>query len=67
MQLVLFNKPFQVLPQFTSPDGRRSLADYLSLPGVYPAGRLDYDSEGLMLLTDFGPGRPGSASRARRS
>jgi 23S rRNA pseudouridine2457 synthase len=55
MQLVLFNKPFQVLPQFTSPDGRRSLADYLSMPGLYPAGRLDYDSEGLMLLTDFGP------------
>ena len=55
MQLVLFNKPFQVLPQFTSPDGRRSLADFLSLPRLYPAGRLDYDSEGLMLLTDFGP------------
>jgi 23S rRNA pseudouridine2457 synthase len=55
MQLVLFNKPFQVLPQFTSPDGRRSLADFLTLPGLYPAGRLDYDSEGLMLLTDFGP------------
>lgn len=55
MQLVVFNKPFQVLPQFTSPDGRRSLADYLSLPGLYPAGRLDYDSEGLLLLTDFGP------------
>ena len=55
MQLVLFNKPFQVLPQFTSPDGRRLLADFLSLPGLYPAGRLDYDSEGLMLLTDFGP------------
>jgi 23S rRNA pseudouridine2457 synthase len=55
MQLVLFNKPFQVLPQFTSPDGRRSLADYLSLPDLYPAGRLDYDSEGLLLLTDFGP------------
>jgi 23S rRNA pseudouridine2457 synthase len=55
MQLVLFNKPFQVLPQFTAPDGRRSLADFLSLPGLYPAGRLDYDSEGLLLLTDFGP------------
>ncbi len=55
MQLVLFNKPFQVLPQFTSPDARRSLANYLSLPGLYPAGRLDYDSEGLMLFTDFGP------------
>ncbi len=55
MKLVLFNKPCHVLPQFTSPDGRRSLADFLSLPGLYPAGRLDYDSEGLMLLTDFGP------------
>ena len=55
MRLILFNKPFEVLPQFTAPDGRRSLADYLSLPGVYPAGRLDFDSEGLMLLTDFGP------------
>ena len=70
MQLVLFNKPFQVLPQFTSPDGRRSLADFLSLPGLYPAGRLDYDSEGLMLLTDFGPwqariSQPGSSLAKR--
>ncbi len=70
MQLVLFNKPFQVLPQFTSPDGRNSLADYLSLPGLYPAGRLDYDSEGLMLLTDFGPwqariSQPGSSLAKR--
>lgn len=55
MRLILFNKPFGVLPQFTSPDGRRCLADYLDLEDVYPAGRLDYDSEGLMLLTDFGP------------
>ena len=55
MRIVAFNKPFEVLPQFTSPDGRRCLADYLALPGLYPAGRLDFDSEGLMLLTDFGP------------
>lgn len=55
VQLVLFNKPFGVLPQFTSPDGRPCLRDYVALQGVYPAGRLDFDSEGLMLLTDFGP------------
>jgi 23S rRNA pseudouridine2457 synthase len=55
MRLILLNKPFQVLPQFTSRDGRRCLADVLPVPGVYPAGRLDYDSEGLMVLTDFGP------------
>lgn len=55
MRLILLNKPFQVLPQFTSRDGRRCLADVLPVPDVYPAGRLDYDSEGLMVLTDFGP------------
>jgi 23S rRNA pseudouridine2457 synthase len=55
MRLILLNKPFQVLPQFTSPDERRCLRDYIPLRGVYPAGRLDYDSEGLMVLTDFGP------------
>jgi len=55
MRLILLNKPFQVLPQFTSPDQRRCLRDYLPLRAVYPAGRLDYDSEGLMVLTDFGP------------
>jgi 23S rRNA pseudouridine2457 synthase len=55
MRLILLNKPFQVLPQFTSADGRRCLADVLQVRGVYPAGRLDYDSEGLMALTDFGP------------
>ena len=55
VQLVLFNKPFGVLPQFTSPDGRPCLQDYLSVQGIYPAGRLDFDSEGLLLLTDFGP------------
>jgi 23S rRNA pseudouridine2457 synthase len=55
MRIVAFNKPFEVLPQFTPTAGRRCLADYLDLPECYPAGRLDYDSEGLMLLTDFGP------------
>ena len=55
MRLILLNKPFHVLPQFTSPDDRRCLRNFVPLRGVYPAGRLDYDSEGLLLLTDFGP------------
>ena len=54
MTLVTLNKPFRVLTRFTDPEGRRTLADYLSMPGVYAAGRLDFDSEGLLLLTDDG-------------
>lgn len=52
--LLLFNKPFRVLTQFTSTDGKATLRDYLHAPGMRAAGRLDYDSEGLVLLTDDG-------------
>jgi len=52
--LVLFNKPFGVMSQFTDGDNRPTLAQYIKLPNVYPAGRLDHDSEGLLLLTDDG-------------
>lgn len=53
-RIVLFNKPYGVLSQFTSADDRLTLKNYLPLTGIYPAGRLDSDSEGLMLLTDDG-------------
>jgi 23S rRNA pseudouridine2457 synthase len=52
--LIALNKPFGVLCQFTTHDGRPTLAEYVRQKGVYPAGRLDHDSEGLLLLTDDG-------------
>jgi 23S rRNA pseudouridine2457 synthase len=54
MPLILFNKPFGVMCQFSAHDTRETLSNYLDIPDIYPAGRLDADSEGLLLLTDDG-------------
>ncbi|MEM1230229.1 MAG: pseudouridine synthase [Pseudomonadota bacterium] len=53
-RILLFNKPYGVLCQFRGGDGRETLADYIDTPGVYACGRLDRDSEGLLVLTDDG-------------
>ena len=60
--IVLFNKPFHVLSQFTGEGDKKTLADYIDISNVYAAGRLDYDSEGLLILTDDGKLQQGIAN-----
>jgi len=55
MRLILLNKPFHVLTRFVTDDGRPTLSGYIKAPDFHPAGRLDYASEGLVMLTDHGP------------
>ena len=64
--LIAFNKPYGVLSQFTAAAGRKTLADHVALPRVYAAGRLDFDSEGLLLLTDDGRLQHAIADPSRR-
>ncbi|TNC80488.1 MAG: pseudouridine synthase [Oleiphilus sp.] len=52
--IYLFNKPYQVMSQFSPSGDKQTLSDYIDIPDIYPAGRLDFDSEGLLLLTDDG-------------
>ena len=66
MPLILLNKPYRVLSQFTDNEQRKVLADFVSVPNVYPAGRLDFESEGLILLTDDGRLQAAISSPERR-
>lgn len=68
-RIILFNKPYGVLSQFTdtrSPTPRPTLSAYIDAPGLYPAGRLDRDSEGLLVLTDDGPTQARIADPSRK-